>query len=168
MYLFLFILFFFMSLLLLNLHHPLLITIIMIIQTTIMSMMLGSMSISFWMSYMMFLTFIGGMLVLFIYVASLTSNKLNFLTWNKIFLLSSITIVFFFIMKIYFFNMNLEMEKFLNLFLFMNMENNLFLSNFYNKNEMFLTILLMNYLMLTLVIVTKISNLSYGPMRIKF
>nr|YP_009919088.1 NADH dehydrogenase subunit 6 [Phryganea bipunctata]QMP96681.1 NADH dehydrogenase subunit 6 [Phryganea bipunctata] len=168
MYFFLLSLFLFMSLLLLNLHHPLLITITMIIQTTILSLIMGSMSMSFWMSYMMFLTFIGGMLVLFIYVASLTSNKLNFLTWNKIILLLSLIVTFFILIKIFFFYTNLEMNNLLNLTLFTNTENSLFLSNFYNKNEMYLTILLMNYLMLTLVIVTKISNLSYGPMRIKF
>nr|YP_009000487.1 NADH dehydrogenase subunit 6 [Eubasilissa regina]AHF21728.1 NADH dehydrogenase subunit 6 [Eubasilissa regina] len=168
MYTLMFFMFLLMSLLLLNLHHPLIITIIMIIQTTIMTLMLGSMSTSFWMSYMMFLTFIGGMLVLFIYISSLTSNKLNFLTVNKFFLMLISTILFFIYLKILFFNMNLEMNSFMTLFVFFNTENNLFLSNFYNKNEMYLTILLMMYLMLTLIIVTKISNLSYGPMRIKF
>lgn len=70
--------------------------------------------------------------------------------------------------KIYFLNSNLEIIKFLNLKLFFNLENNLFLTNFYNKNEIYLTISLINYLLLTLIIVTKISNLSYGPIRIKF
>nr|UJG45420.1 NADH dehydrogenase subunit 6 [Agrypnia pagetana] len=158
----------FLSFLILNIHHPLLITIIMIIQTTIMALILGSLSTSFWMSYLMFLTFIGGMLILFIYVSSLTSNKLNFLTTNKIILLLMMSISFFILFKIDFLNSTLEMMEFLNLNLFVNSENNLFLSNFYNKNEMYLTISLMNYLLLTLIIVTKISNLSYGPMRIKF
>nr|YP_010586183.1 NADH dehydrogenase subunit 6 [Eubasilissa splendida]UZZ43945.1 NADH dehydrogenase subunit 6 [Eubasilissa splendida] len=168
MYILMFSSFLIMSLLMLNLYHPLMITIIMIIQTTIMTLILGSMSTSFWMSYMMFLTFIGGMLVLFIYISSLTSNKLNFLTFNKIFLMLMTTILFFLYFKIFFFNTNLEMNKFMTLFTYINTENTLFLSNFYNKNEMYLTILLMMYLMLTLIIVTKISNLSYGPMRIKF
>nr|QLY90133.1 NADH dehydrogenase subunit 6 [Trichostegia minor] len=168
MYLTMFASFLFMSLLLINLHHPLMITIVMIIQTTLMALMLGSMTTSFWMSYMMFLTFIGGMLVLFIYISSLTSNKMNSLTWNNLIMMIIFTILFFCFFSIYFLYENLEMTEFISKYFYFNTENNLFLSNFYNKNEMYLTMLLMMYLMLALIIVTKISNLSYGPMRIKF
>lgn len=133
-----------------------------------MALILGSLRISFWISYLIFLTFIGGMLVLFIYVSRLTSNKLNFLTFKKIIFLTLITFIFFILIKIYYLDLNLEIKKFLNFNIFINIENNLFISNFYNKNEIYLTISLINYLLLTLIIVTKISNLSYGPIRIKF
>nr|UZZ43672.1 NADH dehydrogenase subunit 6 [Micrasema sp. XG-2021] len=150
----------------LQMSHPLLITILLVMQTSLITTMIGMISQTFWMSYIMFLTFIGGLLVLFIYVSSLTSNKI--LNFNKNYLMIMIT--FMFCIMIFPLNknfINLEMIKFMNFSFFTNLENNLFLSNFYNMNEMYMTIMMMSYLLMVLIITIKIINLKHNPMRIK-
>nr|UOU85068.1 NADH dehydrogenase subunit 6 [Micropterna sequax] len=158
--------FLFNSFWLLNLKHPLIITIFIIIQTCILILITGILSYSFWMSYIMFLTFIGGLLVLFIYISSLTPNKIFYLNYKKILLIFFIFLLILFFIQIQPTLMNLEMTPLSYLNKFINTENNIHLSNFYNKNEMWLTLILMNYLLLALVISTKIILLNEGPMRI--
>nr|YP_010586209.1 NADH dehydrogenase subunit 6 [Goera horni]UZZ43971.1 NADH dehydrogenase subunit 6 [Goera horni] len=153
---------------LLNLKHPLIITIFVIIQVINLTLIMGLLSYSYWMSYIMFLIFIGGLLILFIYISSLTPNKIYYLNFNKLIFISLISIITFCFFKFQPFIFNLEMTKFLNLIYLLNQENKNFIFNFYNNNEMYLTFMLINYLMLTLIISTKISNMTMGPMRIKF
>nr|QLY89672.1 NADH dehydrogenase subunit 6 [Brachycentrus subnubilus] len=151
----------------LSMSHPLMITIMMIIQTSIITMIIGLMSQTFWMSYIMFLTFIGGLLVLFIYISSLTSNKI--LNFNKMNLINMFILILIISWTANFFTNfnNLETMKMFNFSLMMNFENNLFMSNFYNQNELFFTIMMMIYLFLMLIISVKITNLQHSPMRIK-
>nr|UJG45251.1 NADH dehydrogenase subunit 6 [Nemotaulius punctatolineatus] len=160
------IMYLFNSFWLLNLNHPLIITIFIIIQTCILILITGIMSYSFWMSYIMFLTFIGGLLVLFIYISSLTPNKIFYLNYKKIMLIFFLIILFTLFIQIQPILFNLEMTPLSYSMKFINTENNIHLSNFYNKNEMWLTLILMNYLLLALVISTKIIMLNEGPMRI--
>nr|UOU85042.1 NADH dehydrogenase subunit 6 [Silo pallipes] len=160
--------FLFMNFWLLNLSHPLIITLSLIFQFCILTLIIGYMSYSFWMSYIMFLVFIGGLLILFIYISSLTPNKMFMFNMKKIIYFMSFFILFIYFSNIYPLLFNMEMMKFMNLYSFINLENKNYISNFYNKNEMYLTILLINYLMLTLIISIKITNLNSGPMRSKF
>nr|YP_010586196.1 NADH dehydrogenase subunit 6 [Goera fissa]UZZ43958.1 NADH dehydrogenase subunit 6 [Goera fissa] len=152
---------------LLNLKHPLIITIFVIIQVINLTLTIGLLSYSYWMSYIMFLIFIGGLLILFIYISSLIPNKIYYLNLNKLIFITLISLIMFFFFKFQPFIFNLEMTKFLNLIYLLNQENKNFIFNFYNNNEMYLTFMLINYLMLTLIISTKISNMMMGPMRIK-
>nr|YP_010708606.1 NADH dehydrogenase subunit 6 [Silvatares holzenthali]WCR50266.1 NADH dehydrogenase subunit 6 [Silvatares holzenthali] len=159
----------FSSLIMLNLSHPLLITMILIMQILFISLLLGMLSYSFWMTYLTILAFIGGLLILFIYMASLTPNKINLINLKLTFKLMLITMIIFFFIYLNLLFFNLEMSNLNNSFqFFMNIENNIYFMNFYNMNEKFLTILLMNYLMFTLLVTSKIATFSQGPMRIKF
>nr|UOU85003.1 NADH dehydrogenase subunit 6 [Lepidostoma basale]UOU85055.1 NADH dehydrogenase subunit 6 [Lepidostoma basale] len=159
-----------MNFLILSLSHPLIITIAMLFQTLMMSLMIGLMSFSFWLTYLMFLIFIGGLLILFIYVSSLTPNKLFF--WNKsniisIFCSTLFLIIIFMKMSIFFNNMEMiNWDNFNNFFF--NNENSFYISNLFNDNEMFLTLILMFYLILTLIVTTNISNSFKGPLRESF
>nr|YP_009667286.1 NADH dehydrogenase subunit 6 [Hydatophylax nigrovittatus]APQ47887.1 NADH dehydrogenase subunit 6 [Hydatophylax nigrovittatus] len=160
--------FLFNSFWLLNLNHPLIITIFIIIQTCILILITGIMSYSFSMPYIMFLSyfFIGGLLILFIYISSLTPNKIFYLNYKKIISIFSFIILFIMFIKIQPTLSNLEMTPLTYSMKFLNTENSLHLINFYNKNEMWMTLILMNYLLLALVISTKIILLNEGPMRI--
>nr|QLY89899.1 NADH dehydrogenase subunit 6 [Ironoquia dubia] len=161
----LFMMFLFTSLWLINLTHPMIITIFIITQTCLLILITGIMGYTFWMSYIMFLTFIGGLLVLFIYISSLTPNKIFILNYNKIIMIFLLIISVMFLMKIYPILLNLEMTPLSNPMKFINNENTIYLTNFYNKNEMFTTLILMNYLLLALIISTKITLLNNGPIR---
>nr|UUJ36794.1 NADH dehydrogenase subunit 6 [Epeorus sp. 01 ZXM-2022a] len=60
----------------LNMSHPLAMGLMLLCQTLLMALITGLLAPSFWFSYILFLVFLGGMLILFIYVTSLASNEM--------------------------------------------------------------------------------------------
>lgn len=117
----------------------------------------------------------GGILILFIYITSIASNeqfkfKINvnlikiLVTINLLFLLIFIT----FNQKLLFFNkiQNFEIN---NILIIKNLifENNFILNKIYNFPINIITILLINYLFLTLIATVKITNIFEGPLRPK-
>nr|UFZ13421.1 NADH dehydrogenase subunit 6 [Neohermes inexpectatus] len=152
-----------------QMNHPLAMGLILLIQTTLISIISGNIMKTFWFSYLLFLIMLGGMLVLFIYMTSLASNEkfsfsMNNLMFNSLIMLFFILIFLFndnFIMMINNLNMDMNfMNNFIN-----TKENSLNLIKLYNYPIMNLTLLLVNYLFLTLIIVVKITNINYGPLR---
>nr|AMW68031.1 NADH dehydrogenase subunit 6 [Drepanepteryx phalaenoides] len=150
-----------------GMNHPLSMGIIVILQTLIIALLCGWISYSYWFSYILFLTMIGGMLILFIYMTSLASNemfkfKINFFIKNLILMILGMTFMFYY--DNFFCNFkNFETMMFNN----MENENLINLLKLYNNPTMNITILLINYLFLTLIIVVKITNINYGPLRQK-
>nr|YP_010702019.1 NADH dehydrogenase subunit 6 [Dexia tenuiforceps]WCL18807.1 NADH dehydrogenase subunit 6 [Dexia tenuiforceps] len=152
-----------------NMKHPLAMGLILLIQTIMVSLTTGLMSKTFWFSYILFLIFIGGMLVMFIYMTSLASNEM-FSFSMKLLLMA---IIIFIIMMMILFMMdknmlmkykNLEMNTIYNFNSYI-LENSLSLNKLYNYPTNLLTILLMNYLLITLIAVVKITKLFKGPLR---
>nr|URT60682.1 NADH dehydrogenase subunit 6 [Bullanga florida] len=159
-----------LSLNFIKIKHPLAMGLTLLIQTIIISLNCGMYTYSYWFAYILFLIMLGGMLVLFIYVTSVASNELfSFsimsLVISMMFLLTTIIIVVFIDKSILLTN-NIEMIKFNtnNLFL----ENELSLNKLYNNPTMNITLMMINYLLLTLIIIVKIVNINYGPLRQKF
>nr|YP_009236830.1 NADH dehydrogenase subunit 6 [Bematistes alcinoe]AMJ17295.1 NADH dehydrogenase subunit 6 [Bematistes alcinoe] len=152
--------------------HPLTLGILILIQTFFICLLSGMMTCTYWFSYILFLIFAGGVLVMFIYVSSIASNelfKINFS--NKSILLFFIC---FFILMSYYFSNNLsfsnfyfnnEMYNFFNMFMFSNNEFNFNLSKLYNEQTFFLLLMLVLYLFITLIAVVKITNIFKGPLR---
>nr|YP_009640811.1 NADH dehydrogenase subunit 6 [Gyrostigma rhinocerontis]QCU81310.1 NADH dehydrogenase subunit 6 [Gyrostigma rhinocerontis] len=156
-----------------NMQHPLAMGLILLIQTLLTCLFTGAISKTFWFSYILFLVFLGGMLVLFIYVTSLASNEM-FSFSSKLMLTSMIVIclstLLFILLKNNMFMLtfpNLEMTTITNLTTYMT-ENSLSLNKLYNYPTNLLTILLMNYLLVTLIAVVKITKLFKGPLRPTF
>nr|YP_010715735.1 NADH dehydrogenase subunit 6 [Hermya beelzebul]WDE73962.1 NADH dehydrogenase subunit 6 [Hermya beelzebul] len=152
-----------------NMKHPLAMGLMLLIQTTLVSMMSGLINKSFWFSYMLFLVFLGGMLVLFIYVTSLASNEMfsfsiKLMLISYIFMMISIFILFMLDKNYLIQYKNLEMKSIFNLESYI-MENSLSLNKLYNFPTNFLTILLMIYLLITLIAVVKITKFFKGPLR---
>nr|AAF77274.1 NADH dehydrogenase subunit 6 [Drosophila mauritiana]AAF77470.1 NADH dehydrogenase subunit 6 [Drosophila simulans]AAF77483.1 NADH dehydrogenase subunit 6 [Drosophila simulans]AAF77496.1 NADH dehydrogenase subunit 6 [Drosophila simulans]AAF77510.1 NADH dehydrogenase subunit 6 [Drosophila simulans] len=158
------------SIIFLNMIHPLALGLTLLIQTIFVCMLTGLMTKSFWYSYILFLIFLGGMLVLFIYVTSLASNEMfNLsikLTVFSSFILLLMLILSFIIDKTSssLFLMNNDMQSIINMNSYF-MENSLSLNKLYNFPTNFITILLMNYLLITLIVVVKITKLFKGPIR---
>nr|YP_003708374.1 NADH dehydrogenase subunit 6 [Sasakia charonda]BAJ08953.1 NADH dehydrogenase 6 [Sasakia charonda] len=153
------------------LTHPFSMGLMILIQTLLLSLLSSMLINTYWFSYILFLIFLGGLLVLFIYVSSIASNELFKISiYNK-----SFFYLFFFIllMSIFFknnllwmnFSFNDEMTKFFNLFLFFNNEFNINLSKLYNEQTYLLTLIMIIYLFITLVAVVKITNIFFGPLR---
>lgn len=145
---------------------------ILLIQTILTCLFTGLITKRFWFSYILFLIFIGGILVLFIYIASLASNeKFNFSFNNliKFFLLIFLIILIIILTDNFWFNssfFNREINSLTN-FLILIKENFLSVSKIYDSPNNIIIIFLINYLLLNLIIIVKITNIFYGPLRPK-
>nr|YP_010447344.1 NADH dehydrogenase subunit 6 [Piophila casei]UTN43264.1 NADH dehydrogenase subunit 6 [Piophila casei] len=154
-----------------QMNHPLAMGLMLLIQTILICLITGLMTKSFWFSYILFLIFLGGMLVLFIYVTSLASNEMFSLSMKLT--ISSFILLFILMTSAFFmdklstslFYMNNEMESLTNLYSYFT-ENALSLNKLYNYPTNLINILLMNYLLITLIAVVKITKLFYGPLRL--
>nr|YP_010947394.1 NADH dehydrogenase subunit 6 [Prismosticta regalis]WGO62416.1 NADH dehydrogenase subunit 6 [Prismosticta regalis] len=161
-----------MSLFMYLLNHPLSMGLMILMQTLLTCLLSGMMINTYWFSYILFLTFLGGLLVLFIYVSSVASNELFLMSLNmKMMIMMSIIMIMIIQMlnmnNLYWmnFNNNLEMNNFTNLFLFFNNENKMDLNKLYNNQMSMMMLMLIIYLFITLIAVVKITNIFYGPLR---
>nr|YP_009446049.1 NADH dehydrogenase subunit 6 [Triuncina daii]ARA91020.1 NADH dehydrogenase subunit 6 [Triuncina daii] len=152
-------------------NHPLSMGMMILIQTLITCLITGMMIKTYWFSYILFLVFLGGLLVLFIYVSSVASNELFYFNiFSKLMnfiLFFLLIILMMFMMKFKWNNLieyNLEMNNFFNM-LFFNNENKINMNKLYNNQTSLLTIMLIIYLFINLVAVVKITNIFYGPLR---
>nr|AII02382.1 NADH dehydrogenase subunit 6 [Pennisetia hylaeiformis] len=165
------------NLFMLFINHPLTMGFMILTQTFLICLLSGMMFKSYWFSYILFLVFLGGLLILFIYVSSIASNELfknliktkNFLIFIFIIIL---TLLMFYIMSNNLnwlnFWLNTDMNNYFNFYLFLNNENKINLSKLYNNYTFLLTIMLIIYLLITLFTVIKITNIYFGPLRSNF
>nr|QLX47606.1 NADH dehydrogenase subunit 6 [Eutomostethus vegetus] len=160
------------SILFYNMKTPLSMGLLLFFKTLLITLISGLMSFNFWYSYILFLIMVGGMLILFIYVTSLTSNqkfmfslkKNNMMLFTNLFFMMMLIIFFMSKFKHSYLSINLEMLNFMNL-----EDQNFFLkmslNKLYNKSTSWIMIILMNYLLLTLFITVKITSINMGPLR---
>nr|YP_009485770.1 NADH dehydrogenase subunit 6 [Urostylis flavoannulata]AVZ00906.1 NADH dehydrogenase subunit 6 [Urostylis flavoannulata] len=147
-----------LSIMFLFTSHPLSMTIILITQTLLISLITGMIMSTFLMSYIILIIMISGMLVLFIYMASIASNE-KF----KITLSLSLLMIMFMLMMLMIDIDPLELT----------------IKTFYDSKESFMLIKMFNYpvsvmivsmvmfLFLTMISVSNIINVSMGPLRTK-
>nr|UJG45498.1 NADH dehydrogenase subunit 6 [Melanostoma scalare] len=161
------------SFMFMQMNHPLSMGLMLLIQTLMICSITGLMTKTFWFSYILFLIFIGGMLVLFIYVTSLASNEMFTLSMKMIMM---ILLIFMLMMMMNFFmdkmtmmfnSLNIEMMSIINNNSYIK-ENILSLNKLYNYPTNMITILMINYLLITLIATVKITKLFYGPMRLMY
>nr|YP_010271076.1 NADH dehydrogenase subunit 6 [Neptis raddei]UJY98843.1 NADH dehydrogenase subunit 6 [Neptis raddei] len=161
----------FFSIFLFFINHPLSMGLLILIQTLLTCLLSGMMINTYWFSYILFLIFLGGLLVLFIYVSSVASNELFKISlMNKFYF--SFYILLIFIFSLLFknnliwmnFSFNDEMNNFFNI-LFFNNEFNFNLSKLYNEQIYFLMAMMIIYLFITLIVIVKITNIFFGPLR---
>ena len=145
----------------------------LLIQTFFICLLTGFITKTFWFSYVLFLIFLGGILVLFIYVTSLASNEIFNFSLN-LFISGVLTFrviysFLFFIDKNLIINylINYENEILIEIKSLL-IENSLILNKLYNFPVNLITILLIIYLFLTLIAVVKITNVFEGPLRPNF
>nr|WEY05501.1 NADH dehydrogenase subunit 6 [Ornithoptera alexandrae]WEY05514.1 NADH dehydrogenase subunit 6 [Ornithoptera alexandrae] len=161
-----------MSFIMYFLNHPISMGLSILTQTLLTCLILGMINYTYWFSYILFLVFMGGLLVLFIYVSSIASNEMfnyNIMFKNLIILSFMMVLIFSFLLKSnlnwlnFFFNN--EMNNFFNCFIFFNNENKINISKLYNNLNFLLMIMMIIYLFIVLIAVVKITNIFYGPLR---
>nr|URW97635.1 NADH dehydrogenase subunit 6 [Lysmata sp. 1 LQZ-2020] len=159
-----------MTLLFTQMQTPLAMGLILLIQTLLVCGTAGILTKSTWFSYILFLIFLGAMLVLFIYVASLASNEqfsLPSLSTMSLFtFIPSILAVssFFLDPMLLFQSISMEISSLSLQELLSSTPFNV--SVIYSPTSMNLTIFIILYLLLTLVIVVKITESFWGPLRL--
>nr|YP_010310384.1 NADH dehydrogenase subunit 6 [Camptopus lateralis]UMY75919.1 NADH dehydrogenase subunit 6 [Camptopus lateralis] len=151
-----------LSFIMLWLNHPISMGIAIIMLTIIMAMISGLYLGSFWYSYIIMITMLSGMLVLFIYMASVASNE-KFKTPVKLILLSIMVTTLGMIMMLlyedYYNETNMTMYS---------MDSNIMSLNLlFNIKHKFLTMMMVIYLFFTMATISFIVNISEGPLRVK-
>ncbi|YP_009166946.1 NADH dehydrogenase subunit 6 (mitochondrion) [Plodia interpunctella] len=165
----------FFSIIMFFLNHPLSMGLMILLQTLLICLISGMLIKTYWFSYILFLTFLGGLLVLFIYTSSIASNEIFTIQPKFKILLSLFLFSILFLSTISFNNItlmnlfqNLEMYNLFNNTLFFNNENKINLSKLYNNQTFLMMMLMMIYLFITLIAVVKITNIFFGPIRSSF
>nr|AQP29144.1 NADH dehydrogenase subunit 6 [Pericapritermes sp. TBRU1.8] len=148
------------SLMFTQMKHPLAMGLMLLLQTTMICVISGTMYSSFWFSYILFMIMIGGMLVLFMYMTSLASNEM-FSPSNKMLMTAALILpVMMMIMPTTTNNKEMSNHN-------MMMENEIVSTTTVMYNQMMgtMTTLLVLYMLLTLIVVVNIINVSKGPLR---
>uniref|UniRef100_A0AAU7YTN3 NADH-ubiquinone oxidoreductase chain 6 n=1 Tax=Sinophasma brevipenne TaxID=3127808 RepID=A0AAU7YTN3_9NEOP len=148
-----------MNMMFLIMKHPLSMGMMIIMQTTLISMMTGMVYKSYWFSYVLFLMYIGGMMVLFIYMTSLMPNMMFSMSKKMtLSLMLSMFIVLMILQKKYtIFNKDMMMTT----------TKSMMLMKMYNKPVNISIIMMASYLLFTMIVVFKITESNKGPLRMQ-
>ena len=138
------------------LQHPLILTIILTAQTINLRIIIFIKKTHSWFSYILFIIFLRGIIIIFIYIRSLASNQpIKFS--NKL-----IYLFFFFLLFIlnfsYYQTIFINNPEFFNPFL-------LRIIKIYEKNIVNFTLILILYLLLVLIVIVNISKKIKFPSR---
>nr|WQB38566.1 NADH dehydrogenase subunit 6 [Acanalonia sp.] len=119
-----------------------------------------------WYSYILFITIIGGLMVMFMYMSSIASNeKFKFNTNKLVFMMLTLMVIFIIAMKDpTITDLQKIKENKMNTY---ETEELKTLSKFFNSKKMILTILMMLILFTVMVTVTNISSTFEGPLKMK-
>nr|UPL65413.1 NADH dehydrogenase subunit 6 [Dinomachus sikhimensis] len=150
-----------LSFIFLWLNHPLSMGITVLMQAMTVAMITGMLMETYWFSYIIVLIMLSGMLVLFMYMASIASNE-KFKTPMKIIMMSMVYMTTSSIMLM----MENNQECMMSIISMME-KNNLTMMLLFNKKFMMITVLMVMYLLMTMVIISYIVNIQEGPLRTK-
>nr|YP_010610899.1 NADH dehydrogenase subunit 6 [Podulmorinus opacus]WAP91720.1 NADH dehydrogenase subunit 6 [Podulmorinus opacus] len=133
---------------------------ILMLQTMMMTLLMNKMMVTSWLTMITFLMMIGGLLILFIYMSSLASNE-KFKINMKVLIIMMVMMI---ISEEFMQDMQInETQDIINI---MTTEQ-LSLNKLYNKKSLMITLIMVLYLLLTMIAVTKLVKHYEGPLRSK-
>nr|QTX96601.1 NADH dehydrogenase subunit 6 [Macrobrachium rosenbergii]UPO69329.1 NADH dehydrogenase subunit 6 [Macrobrachium rosenbergii]WJW63919.1 NADH dehydrogenase subunit 6 [Macrobrachium rosenbergii] len=147
--------------------HPLAMGLTLILQTILICVSAGLLSKFMWFSYILFLIFLGATLVLFIYVASLASNetfKLSIKMISAFILPLSMALILPLTDQMMTPTKDSAELSFLSSLQDIQ-STQMTISHMYNPTTATLTGMIILYLLLTLIVVVKLSSTFSGPLR---
>nr|YP_009159614.1 NADH dehydrogenase subunit 6 [Metanephrops thomsoni]AKQ49248.1 NADH dehydrogenase subunit 6 [Metanephrops thomsoni] len=153
-----------------RLLHPLAMGLCLVVQTVMISITAGLNNSSFWFSYILFLIFLGAMLVLFIYVASLASNepfKFSSLALMAFISFTALSLCLILIKDPLYMtsDVNVLSSSLCSALFTPNLTQSL-ISAIYSNPTMSFTLFMVLYLLLTLIVVVKIMTMYSSPLRL--
>nr|WQM87279.1 NADH dehydrogenase subunit 6 [Esakia johorensis] len=150
-----------LSTMLISLKHPLSMGFNLILTTVTISITMGIMMKYTWYSYILILVMLGGMLVLFMYMASIASNEIMNFSLKLTMTTIIVSLLTFMLLKNEMLMYNFTMIE--------NIENqqNMSMIKLFNGKSSIMTIMMALYLLITMIYVIYITNTFEGPMRKK-
>nr|QEJ81422.1 NADH dehydrogenase subunit 6 [Pristolycus sp. FM14] len=151
-----------MTIMFMFISHPLSMGMILLMQTLLISMYTGFISMNFWFSYILFIIMVGGMLILFIYMTSVASNekfsysKMMMILMMMMFMLSAWFMSDQLMMMMNSMNLDIMTKKVIF---------KMSLNKFLMYPMMMMSVSIIIYLLMALVAVSKITNIKNGPLR---
>nr|ALY11313.1 NADH dehydrogenase subunit 6 [Obrium sp. NS-2015] len=146
--------------------HPLSMGCTLLAQATMIALITGLMNYNWWFSYILFLIMVGGMLILFMYMTSIASNEKFLISYKLMMLLMMTFMVTFALLKD--FSVNLDTLTKDMLIHSTPSLNKLSLSKFMNYPFNLILMSITFYLLITLIVVVKMTWKTSGPLRQKF
>nr|YP_010177452.1 NADH dehydrogenase subunit 6 [Stenopsyche tienmushanensis]QSQ87277.1 NADH dehydrogenase subunit 6 [Stenopsyche tienmushanensis]UDU84914.1 NADH dehydrogenase subunit 6 [Stenopsyche tienmushanensis] len=148
------------------LKHPMSMGLLILMQLLV-SCLLMNLKIYFsWFSYIMFLILIGGLLILFMYMCTISTNKMLVLSMKL--MISMFFFFFFFSLLSYFYYsnpMNYNNNNMSISHMTMFAHKDIMLNKMFNAPSNYITIILMIYLFIILIIINKMMIMKMGPLR---
>nr|QUB07043.1 NADH dehydrogenase subunit 6 [Thlaspida biramosa] len=151
-----------LSIMFIMFKHPVSMMMIIMIQTLLVCLTCGLMMNLWWFSYMLFMVMVGALLVLFMYMTNVASNE-KFKKKIKFYYIFLASIMILFTSENY--NSMSNCSKWLN---FNEMDMKIILMKFYNYPSNSILVLMMIYLLITMIMSVKITDLSKGALRQKY
>nr|YP_010758081.1 NADH dehydrogenase subunit 6 [Kisaura adamickai]WEU80086.1 NADH dehydrogenase subunit 6 [Kisaura adamickai] len=157
------------NLIFISLNHPMSMGFIIMIQLILSTLLMNFYTQLPWFSLILFLIFIGGMMILFTYMCSISSNNIilmspKMIIINYLFIFMNLFLLIMLNWNQYLTNNWMNLNNFLmNLNIQQNSMNYLMkMFNNYSTNLMFFLII---YLFILMIMVNKITNMNMGPLR---
>nr|BAL70375.1 NADH dehydrogenase subunit 6 [Aposthonia japonica] len=142
-------------------NHPLILTIIILTQTTNSCLIMGTHMKNFWIPYLLFIIMLGGLMIMFMYMCSTTPNQLMKSPTYTLLISLLTMIIFMTINKMYWKDKLMKMNYST---LSMNSTNNFF-NMLINFPTQFTFMLMMMFLAFSMFTTMKISFTSNKPLR---
>jgi len=136
--------------------HPIRLIAVILSITLLCCVIVSLITTTSWFSFILFLIFLGGLIVLFIYISRLASNEKFLIDWARA-IKSSIGILVSIIFTVANINYQYATNTPVNEIITLN--------SIYIKNSIAPIIFTIIYLLLTLVVVVKITSKYEGPLR---
>nr|YP_010586612.1 NADH dehydrogenase subunit 6 [Tinodes chinchinus]UZZ44426.1 NADH dehydrogenase subunit 6 [Tinodes chinchinus] len=148
--------------------HPMALNSIIFMQLLISCFIFNFMINNSWFSYILFIMFIGGLMILFMYMCSISSNlkfKINFkLMMTMIMILIIIIFIMMNMKNLFFFyklnNLNYNTVNMMN--------NKMMLFKLYEKNSLMISLITIHMLLFLMIFSTKMMKNFQGPLRKKY
>nr|QQQ88890.1 NADH dehydrogenase subunit 6 [Hyalella tiwanaku] len=143
-----------------QISSPLGLGIIVIMFSLFISVSMSLVCVTSWFSLLLFMLFLSGMMIVFIYVCSLASNEIHFYSFSVIYLMLSF-------MALITLSPAINSLMTISSDLFSKTDSCALMYKVYSFSVYLFTLALIIYLLVTLIVVVKICTVSEGPVRTK-
>nr|YP_009711633.1 NADH dehydrogenase subunit 6 [Aphis glycines]QGA47175.1 NADH dehydrogenase subunit 6 [Aphis glycines] len=151
-----------MAILLTMMKSPISSNLIILIQTMTLTLMINMINKTAWISFMIFILYIGGLMIIFLYISSIAFNEFNINKNYKNILFKLILMMIFMLnFKLYF---NLENFMYENKFIY---EDNFNLLNMFMLPNNLMIYFIMLILFFMLILIIWMLKINKGPIRQK-